>query len=255
MRTRLFVRLLLGGALFTCSAAVLAENAVTTDPASVRAGPDDSYPEVAYLDAGTPIQVEGCLDDWSWCDVAFDDYRGWVYSPDISYEYDGGYVPFYSYAPALGIAVVPFSLGVYWGRYYNDRPWYGERGEWERRPFHHRIPPGPRPSHSPPPHEVVRADRPQPRGREPSNPMRLGNSERPRPDANRPGSAGHVEPRPPEAPPPQHFTPPPPRPNSRPEEPKPAEHPNAPRPEEHRAPPPERPKPPPGRDERDDHPH
>jgi uncharacterized protein YraI len=247
MRARLFVRLVLGGALFTCSAVALADNAVTTDPASLRAGPDDSYPEVAAIDAGAPIQVMGCLDDWSWCDVAFDGSRGWLYSPDISYEYQGGYVPFYSYAPALGIAVVPFSIDVYWGHYYHDRPWYGQRVQWEHRSINHRIPPGPRPSHSPPPHEVVRADRPHPGG---GSSVRLGSAESPRPEADRPGTAGHVDQRPPDAHPPQHAAPPPPKPNMR-----PAEHPDTPRPDEHRAPAERAKTPPPAKEDHDDHPH
>ena len=102
MRAATPLRLGLGGVLMLFSLAALAENAVTTDVASVRAGPDSSYPEVAQLDADTPIQVMGCLDDWSWCDVSFDEYRGWLYAPDITYEYEGGYVPFYSYAPIFG---------------------------------------------------------------------------------------------------------------------------------------------------------
>ena len=53
------LRLAVGAILFSISCAAMAENAVTTEPASVRAGPDDSYPEVAQLDADSPIQVDG----------------------------------------------------------------------------------------------------------------------------------------------------------------------------------------------------
>ena len=124
------LRLTVGALLLTVSGALMAQNAETSDNASVRAGPDPSYPEVAQLDADTPIQVMGCLDDWSWCDVTFGDNRGWLYSPDITYAYQGGYVPLYSYAPGLGIPVVGFSLDVYWGSHYHNRPWYGQREEW-----------------------------------------------------------------------------------------------------------------------------
>ncbi len=92
---------------------------------------------MAELDANTPIQVMGCLDDWSWCDVAFGDNRGWLYSPDITYAYQGGYVPLYSYAPGLGIPIEGFSLDVYWGSHYHNRPWYGQREEWAHRTIHH----------------------------------------------------------------------------------------------------------------------
>jgi len=160
MRGIAFPRLWLGGVLLLFSVAGLAENAVTTDVASMRAGPDDSYPEVAQLDPDSPIQVMGCLDDWSWCDVAYGDDRGWLYAPDISYEYEGGYVPFYAYAPSFGLPVVSFSLGAYWGSYYRGRPWYGQRDEWIHRSIHHRRPTGPEPSRALPPREVVRAARP-----------------------------------------------------------------------------------------------
>ena len=70
------LRLGVGAFLLTLSCAALAENAFTTQPASVRAGPDESYPEVAQLDADAPLEVMGCLDDWRWCDVTFDGNRG-----------------------------------------------------------------------------------------------------------------------------------------------------------------------------------
>jgi uncharacterized protein YraI len=140
-----------GISLLVFSAATLGQNAMTTEPADLYAGPDDSYPVVAQLDPNSPIQVMGCLDDWSWCDVAAQDARGWMYAPDITYAYQGGYVPLYSYAPSLGIAVVPFSLDLYWGRYYHGRPWYSQREDWAHRTIHHRRPEGPPPHAGPPP--------------------------------------------------------------------------------------------------------
>lgn len=194
MRASTRLRLFLGGALLAFSAAAMAENAVTTDIARVRAGPDGSYPEVGELDANTPLQVMGCLDDWSWCDVVFGPNRGWIYSPEISFQYDGGYVPFYSYAPTLGVAVVPFSIDAYWGRYYHDRPWYRERDQWMQRPLHHQRPPGPLPSNSPPPHEVVRAGPPH-AGSQPDESLRLSSAEPSRRDVVRP-QRDEVSPRP-----------------------------------------------------------
>ena len=169
------LRLAVGALLFSISCGALAENAITNEPASVRAGPDDSYPEVAQLDADAPIQVMGCLDDWSWCDVTFDGNRGWMYSPDITYEYQGGYVPFYTYAPAFSIPVVSFTVDAYWGRYYHDRPWFRDRDQWAHREIRHRPPPGPPPRSGPPPREVVSRDRPH--GGPPGDrSMRMGNS-------------------------------------------------------------------------------
>jgi uncharacterized protein YraI len=184
MRTSGCVRLLFGAYLLALSAAAFTQNAVTAYSVSIYAGPDDSYPMVAQLDADAPVQVMGCLDDWSWCDVAFADNRGWVYAPDIVYVYEGGYVPFYTYAPSFGVPVVEFTIGDYWGRYYHGRPWYAQRDDWEHRGLpQHRRPPGPPPSAGPPPRSA-RVDRPSHEA-QPDRSLRLGSAERPGREADR----------------------------------------------------------------------
>jgi uncharacterized protein YraI len=130
--------------------ATSAQDAFTTRSVNVRAGPDTSYPAVATLGGGVPVQVMGCLEDWSWCDVAFEDNRGWVYAPYLSYVYQGARVPFYTYAPSFGIPIIGFSVGSYWDRYYRGRPWYGRRDYWERREPQHVRPSGPAPRSTPP---------------------------------------------------------------------------------------------------------
>jgi uncharacterized protein YraI len=186
-------RLLFGLCLVALSAVAASQNAYTTQSTDVYAGPDDSYPPVDELAADAPVQVMGCLDDWSWCDVAYGDDRGWVYAPDVIYQYQDGYVPLYTYAPSLGIPIVVFSLGDYWGHYYRGRPWYGHRDEWEHREHSHHRPPGPPPSTSAPP-LAARVERPhggRP-GQEHERPFRLGEanpnqgSNRPPPDRARP---------------------------------------------------------------------
>ena len=184
MRTATLSCLLFGNCLLALSAAVSAQQAVTTEPVNVYAGPDDSYPQVAQLDTGAPVRVMGCLDDWSWCDVQFEDMRGWLYSPDLTYDYQDGYVPLYTYAPGLGIPVVQFTIGDYWGRYYHGRPWYAQRDEWEHRgPPQHRRPPGPPPSAGPPPRSA-RVNRPSQNGNGERS-LRLGRAQPSRDDADR----------------------------------------------------------------------
>lgn len=140
-----------GALLLAASGIASAQNAYTAKPMNVRAGPNRDYPLVAQLDAGTPLDVRGCLSDWSWCDVSFDDNRGWVYSGGVSFVYQGERVPLYSYAPSLGLAVITFSLGAYWDDYYRGRPWYSQREQWSHRRLpEHQRPPG-RPHEGPPP--------------------------------------------------------------------------------------------------------
>jgi uncharacterized protein YraI len=197
-------RLGLGALLLIFSAAAMAQNAMTTEPADLYAGPDNAYPVVAQLDSNTPVQVMGCLNDWSWCDVAVEDNRGWMYSPDITYQYEGGYVPLYSYAPSLGIVVVPFAVDAYWGHYYHDRPWYSRREEWAHRSMDHRRPPGPPPSAGPPPrpeHREGPREAAHDNGRPPLHLGRAGTAEPPPPPAHRNDERKPDEPGRPAAPP------------------------------------------------------
>ncbi len=130
----------------------LAQQAYTNRTVAVRAGPNTQYPVVAQVGTGAPVEVFGCLDDWSWCDVGYSDLRGWVYGPYLNYVYYGSRVPLYTYAPSLGIPIVNFSIGPYWDRYYYGRPWYQRRDYWIQRAPPHTRPPGPPPRYDQPPH-------------------------------------------------------------------------------------------------------
>jgi len=138
MHARILGRCLVALLPLVCAAA-FGQEAFTRQAANVRAGPDRSYPLVAQLGPGAPLRVMGCLDDWTWCDVAFDDNRGWVYGPYLLYAVPGDRVSLYTYGPSLGIAIIGFSLGGYWDDHYRQRPWYSGRAEWDRRapPPHH----------------------------------------------------------------------------------------------------------------------
>jgi uncharacterized protein YraI len=193
MRATTCLRVSVGMCLLAVAAAASAQNAMTTDSADVYAGPDTSYPPVAQLDPDTPIQVMGCLDDWSWCDVGFEGNRGWLYSPDIAYQYQGGYAPLYAYAPGLGVPVVAFSFDSYWGNYYHDRPFYQQREQWQHRTFHHQIPPGPRPSSSPPPRQAIRDLHPRQGPQPDRGGVRLGSAQPSRDRPDRAGGGAHVD--------------------------------------------------------------
>ncbi|MGE4377808.1 MAG: SH3 domain-containing protein [Burkholderiaceae bacterium] len=136
-----------------------AQAAYLTATVNLRAGPGQVYPVVVVLGRGLAIDVQGCLSDYSWCDVIAGPYRGWVYAGYINYPYQGAYVPVPDYGPVIGIGIgiISFSLGVYWHDHYRDRPWYHERDRWEHRSFddhsgYYRRPPGDyRTDHSVPP--------------------------------------------------------------------------------------------------------
>jgi len=106
--------------------------AYTARDAHLRAGPAREYPVVAILPAGLAVSVQGCLSDYSWCDVIAGPSRGWVYAGNIDYAYDGMYVPLLTYGPQIGIGVTGFILFDYWSDHYHDRPWYRDRDRWDR---------------------------------------------------------------------------------------------------------------------------
>ncbi|HTA65458.1 MAG TPA: SH3 domain-containing protein, partial [Xanthomonadaceae bacterium] len=109
-----------------------ADGYVTVDM-GLQAGPDIQYPTVAMLPAGTPVEIEGCIDGWTWCDVIAGEDRGWVAGNYVQEDYNGQRVYLNEYGSRIGIPIVVFSLGLYWHNYYSHRPWYGERGHWESR--------------------------------------------------------------------------------------------------------------------------
>lgn len=153
--------------------------AFTATESQLFAGPSGDYPVVAVLAGGLQVAVQGCLPDYTWCDVAVGASRGWLYAGNINYPYQGSVLPLLTYGGAIGIGVLGFTLNDYWGSYYRARPWYRERQQWLNRPHFRPGPPhGPGNDRQHPrireepapigvnPHAGAREPGPQPHGRE-----------------------------------------------------------------------------------------
>lgn len=118
-----------GISIFAIPSAFGADGYVTGN-VNLRAGPDSSYPSVARLPAGAAVAIEGCVDGWSWCDVAAGNNRGWVAGNFLQEEYQGQRVLIPDYGVQIGIPVVSFVFGTYWDNYYRNRSWYDNREHW-----------------------------------------------------------------------------------------------------------------------------
>ena len=115
--------------------AAAAQQAFTRGSVNLRAGPSSSYPLVATLMPGQPLQVMGCTAGYAWCDVVLPDgLRGWAYAGSLDYAYEEQHMPLATYGAVIGVPIVTFAIGSYWGDYYRDRPWYSQPRWWGGRP-------------------------------------------------------------------------------------------------------------------------
>ncbi|WP_341990588.1 SH3 domain-containing protein [Azorhizobium sp. AG788] len=107
-----------------------ATGAVAVSNVNLRAGPSTAYPAVTVVPAATPIVTYGCLPGYTWCDVGYGPYRGWVAAPYIQVVYQGAPVVLTApVAPRVGVVVVGFDR-TYWDTYYRAYPWYGRWGSY-----------------------------------------------------------------------------------------------------------------------------
>jgi uncharacterized protein YraI len=147
------MKLALGFAIALALGAPLAADAadayVVAD-ISLNSGPDSDYPPIDNLSAGTAVDVNGCIEGFSWCDVSAGEDRGWVPGSFLEQEYDNQPVYLVDYGPRIGIPVVSFNIGVYWDQHYHNRPFYSQRTQWANRHIAVRPPPRPSIAHAPP---------------------------------------------------------------------------------------------------------
>src|SRR5438132_11588021 len=70
-------------ALFLGPSLAQAAQGFIVDQTELKAGPDDQFPTVVEVQAGAEVNVFGCLSGNTWCDVSFQDERGWISGQDL----------------------------------------------------------------------------------------------------------------------------------------------------------------------------
>jgi uncharacterized protein YraI len=113
----------------------------------MHAGPQAAYPQVRRIDRGQQVQLYGCLEDRSWCDVGYGDDRGWIPGPDLYGEYQGRRDSIANLYGNFRMGSLPFSIGDYWDDHYRQQEFYSQRSNWEQQYFDRYQPGwGPRPT-------------------------------------------------------------------------------------------------------------
>jgi uncharacterized protein YraI len=112
------------------SAAAAATPARTLVEVNLHAGPAFAYPVVAVLVPGAAVEVQGCLPDYSWCDVVAGRDRGWVNADYLGHDDQEDGLSLHDYGAGLGIAVFSFLPQRYWHEHYRDHDFYRHRHHW-----------------------------------------------------------------------------------------------------------------------------
>ncbi|MCD7099206.1 SH3 domain-containing protein [Stenotrophomonas sp. MMGLT7] len=125
-----WIALSLAALLAAPTALAQSDRGYTNTNANLRAGPDAGYPRIATIPGGSPVQVYGCINDWSWCDVAWRGERGWLSAALLDYDYSGRRVHVSGYGAQIGLPVLSFVFDSYWNDHYRSRSWYNDRERW-----------------------------------------------------------------------------------------------------------------------------
>ncbi len=127
--------------LLGATSSAFAYDGFATGNVNLRAGRTSSIRSLRRSPPAPPLSIQGCTDAWEWCDVVFEDARGWVAGNYIQYEYNDQPVLLPSYGAVIGVPIVSFVIADYWGHYYRNRPFWAEHEHWYAHPYVHHSPP------------------------------------------------------------------------------------------------------------------
>lgn len=168
----------LGLLAISAAPASAAVSGFTTANVNQRSGPSTSYPPIVVIPAGSPITIYGCLNDDSWCDIAWGGNRGWMSSSYLQVSYQSRRVPVRGYS---GIPFITFNFGNYWDSHYRNRPFFSQRSKWNNFDWHNgswKNGQGPNNPPKPPQQTGKNDNKPPFMGNGPKPPFGKGNSQK-----------------------------------------------------------------------------
>ena len=75
----------------------------------MRTGPGEQYQIITTVDSQSDVEVHGCLEKVTWCDINWGSIRGWAAGEYIVYRSDEGIKPLPLAGDMIGIPVVTFT--------------------------------------------------------------------------------------------------------------------------------------------------
>jgi uncharacterized protein YraI len=95
-------------------AAAQSRTGYTNADANLRTGPDSGYPRIKAVPYGERVEIHGCINDWSWCDVEWRRDRGWMAAAFLETDLNGRRVVVVDNGPNLAWPILTFALTAYW---------------------------------------------------------------------------------------------------------------------------------------------
>ena len=88
------------------------------------------FPVVTAISANSSVDIHGCLDGMTWCDVSAAGTRGWVSASYLAHDMDGQRMVLPEASVRIEVPTVQYDTATYWDDHYRDQAFYAERDQW-----------------------------------------------------------------------------------------------------------------------------
>ena len=136
--TRMLAAGIAVAALLPAAASAQELATVTLTTLNMRAGPGPQFPIVTTIPTNTTLVLYGCTEDRSWCDVGWNNNRGWSYAAYLTYQMAATTTPQLTPAPQTAPPMVIYGGAqvqvptvtynqTYFDQNYANQPFYTQR--------------------------------------------------------------------------------------------------------------------------------